>query len=121
MQWLVCREVCIPGKAHVALDMHVVDHAQPSALTGALGQAIQSLPAPLPAGMKVAVLGGRKDFVLTLTIGHRQDKAEFYPLDADQIANAAPQRVEATADGVRIHVPRTPELTTPTGNFTRRR
>ena len=29
VDWLVCREVCIPGKAHLGLDLQVVAGAPP--------------------------------------------------------------------------------------------
>jgi len=110
VQWLVCREVCIPGKAHLGLDLKVVPHGQTSPLSGVMGEAIQSLPKPVPQGMKISVLGGGTEFVITMVSGQRQDEAEFYPLDADQIVNAAPQIVEATSDGLRLHVQVAPEL-----------
>ena len=33
-------------------------------------------------------MGGKSDFVVTLTTGNRETNAEFYPFDQEQIANA---------------------------------
>ncbi|GGA61055.1 thiol:disulfide interchange protein DsbD [Edaphobacter acidisoli] len=110
VDWLVCREVCIPGKAHLGLDLNVVPGAAPAAPTGDLAQALSLIPRPPPSGTRFTITGGKSDFVLTLT-GRTANNAEFYPFDQEQIANAAPQTVEAVPGGVRLRVPRAPELT----------
>ena len=109
--WLVCREVCIPGKAHLGLDLNVMPGAQPGALVGALGDAIHHLPQPLPARMKVSVQGSKSDLVLTLTTGTAEEDAEFYPLDPDIILNAAEQDTKTLPDGIRLWAQRVPDAT----------
>jgi thiol:disulfide interchange protein len=116
VSWLVCAQVCIPGKAHLGLDLNV----QPGAagpgqepIVGALGEAMTLLPKPLPAGMKFAVRGDAQGFELTLVDGKREKDAEFYPFDKDPtdvIANAAVQKIESQSDGVRLYVKRSPDL-----------
>jgi thiol:disulfide interchange protein len=113
VNWLVCREVCIPGKAHLGLNLTVVPGpTAPAQPVGALGEALTLIPKPLPPDMKFTALGGKQDFVFTLTTGGRETDAEFYPFDQEQIANAADQRVESLPNGVRLRVARAPELTT---------
>jgi thiol:disulfide interchange protein len=110
--WLVCRESCIPGKAHLGLNLTVSpDATVPTQTVGALGEALTLLPQPLPPNAKLTVTGGKTDFVLTLTTGKRETNAEFYPFDQDQIANAAPQQIESLSDGVRLRVRRDDTLT----------
>jgi DsbC/DsbD-like thiol-disulfide interchange protein len=99
VSWLVCREVCIPGRAHLGLNLSVAPNAPSAQPTGALGEALSHLPKPLPSGVKFSVMGGKSDFVLTLITGHRETAAEFYPFDQDQIVNAAPQTVEPLSNG----------------------
>lgn len=112
VRWLVCREVCIPGKAHLGLNLTVAPGVNAAVQTvGALGEALTLIPKSLPADAKITVIGGKTDFVLTLTTGKRETDAEFYPSDAEQIINAADQPIEALPDGVRIRVKRAPELT----------
>jgi thiol:disulfide interchange protein len=113
VSWLVCREVCIPGKAHLGLDLTVSpDATAPAQTVGALGEALTLIPKPLPADAKFTVTGGKTDFVLALTTGNRETNAEFYPFDEDQIANAAPQQIEPLSDGVRLRVRRFEDLKT---------
>lgn len=111
VSWLVCREVCIPGKAHLGLNLSVAANAPPAQATGALGEALNLLPKPPPPGVKFSVTGGKSDFVLTLITGHREAAAEFYPFDQDEIVNAAPQTVEPLPNGVRLRVKRAEDLT----------
>ncbi len=113
INWLVCREVCIPGKAHLGLNLTVDPTATaPAQPVGALGEALTQIPGPLPSNAKLTVTGGQNDFVLTLITGKRETNAEFYPFNEEQIANAAPQRIESLSDGVRLRVRRAEELKT---------
>ena len=59
MNWLVCREVCIPGKAELKLPIGVADAGTPGKV---LAQALiqswqQKLPLPLPPDAKASFLG----------------------------------------------------------------
>ena len=74
VSWLVCREVCIPGKAHLGLDLKVVPGAsQARDPVGAVGEALKLLPRPLPEYAHLTVHGGRSDIVFTLITGDRED------------------------------------------------
>lgn len=123
VSWLVCGDVCVPGKAHLGLDLNV----QPGAPTpareprlGALGEAMTLLPKPLPSGSTFSATGDAKQFALTLIDGTRQKDADFFPYPdsaatddaapARAIANAPEQKVEPLQDGLRIYVQRSPEL-----------
>ena len=108
VSWLVCREVCIPGKAHLGLTLNVAPGSAPGPLVGALGQAVHDLPEPLPASAKFTVTGGAKDFLLTFDMGKPEGDAEFYPFDADQIVNADEQATDKLPNGIRVLVPRAP-------------
>ncbi|ADW69412.1 protein-disulfide reductase DsbD family protein [Granulicella tundricola] len=111
INWLVCREVCIPGKAHLGLTLNVAQNSPAGQPVGALGQALKLIPKPLPAGMSTAITAGRTDIILTLKGGSKETDAEFYPYDQDQILNAPDQDVVPTADGVSVRLKRAAELT----------
>jgi thiol:disulfide interchange protein DsbD len=114
--WLVCAQVCIPGKAHLGIDLTVQPGAPGPAqepLLGALGEAMTLLPKPLPADAKFTVVGDARRFALTLTDKQPVTDAEFYPYTqgaTDVIANAADQMIEAQRDGVRLFIKRSPDL-----------
>jgi thiol:disulfide interchange protein DsbD len=120
VSWLVCEKVCVPGKAHLGIDLTVKAGAPGPAqepLVGELGNSMRQLPVPLPAGAKFSAVGNDKEFILTLagvkSAGKQDADVEFYPFDhdpTDVIANAAEQKVDVLPDGVRIRVKRSPDL-----------
>jgi DsbC/DsbD-like thiol-disulfide interchange protein/cytochrome c biogenesis protein CcdA len=112
VHWLVCREVCIPGKAHLGIALNVQPGAPPAPSAGPIAEALDNIPRPLPAGHTFTVMGGKTDFVVTYKSGHPEADAEFYPFDPDQIQNAAEQQIEHLKDGIRLRIPRSTELTT---------
>jgi thiol:disulfide interchange protein DsbD len=110
VDWLVCASVCLPGKAHLGIDLDVVKGPLPEpAMVGALGSAITSLPQPLPSRMSVSAVGDAKQILVTLKTGSEEQDAEFYPFDEDVIANAADQPIQTLPDGVKIWLTRSPD------------
>ena len=111
VSYLVCASVCVPGKVHLGLDLNIDPHApQNPEHVGALGQALDQLPTDLEPRMHLTVNGGKHEFVLTLHTGDEETDAEFYPFDQDQIVNAGDQISEPISGGIRLRVPRDPEL-----------
>ncbi len=114
IRWLVCREVCIPGKAHLGLTLNVdkaAPVAPPANPVGALGEAMSLLPQPFPPNATITITGGKSGFLLTLIDGQREPDAEFYPADQDQIVNATEQEITGRPDGIALTLPRSPDLT----------
>ncbi|HEY0264823.1 MAG TPA: thioredoxin family protein [Granulicella sp.] len=110
VRWLVCREVCIPGRAHLGLTLNVTPNAPAPPMVGPIAEALSLLPKPLPAMDKFTVKGGKSEFVVTLTTGDKLTDAEFYPDDKEQIINAAEQEITALPDGIQLRIQRAPEL-----------
>jgi thiol:disulfide interchange protein/DsbC/DsbD-like thiol-disulfide interchange protein len=109
VSWIVCAQVCVPGKAHLGLNLSVAPGVTPAQPVGAIAEALTLIPGPLPAGASATVIGGKSDLVLTLITGKRETDAEFYPADQDQISNPADQTVEPLPNGVRLRIPRDPD------------
>jgi len=111
--WLVCSSVCLPGKAHLGIDLNVVPGPLPEPpLVGALGEALGKLPQPLPAHMSVSAIGDAKHIAVTLITGSHEEGAEFYPFDSLILQNAAPQPTQSLDNGVRVFLQRDPDSTT---------
>jgi thiol:disulfide interchange protein len=111
--WLVCREVCIPGKADLELTRTVADAAgapvEPDAsLYARLGG---KLPKPLPAGTKAGFVSTPSGFKLTVETGQRETEAAFFPADQDVIDNPAPQKVTPSAKGFTLEIKMDANLT----------
>ncbi len=114
VDWLVCREVCIPEKTELDLTRTVADHA-----TGAVSQAelqlIQRfealLPKAAPAGFKPVFEPEDGGFRLAVTTGRRETSAVFFPADQDVVDNPAPQIVTPTAKGLILELKKDANLT----------
>jgi thiol:disulfide interchange protein len=107
VSWLVCREVCIPGKAQLSADLPAL--AQPPAvdnLNAADAQLLDrfkdKLPEPLPAGDVAKFHAAANGFELTVQTGREEKSAAFFPLDQTVLANAAPQAVTPLRNGVSL-------------------
>jgi thiol:disulfide interchange protein DsbD len=114
VNWLVCREVCIPGKADLAFPLQVTAQAGPvDPARQVLFEHFRSrLPQPLPATSKAVFAATPTGFALAVT-GHPTAGAEFFPLDQSQIENAAPQPVTGVDGGVEIAIKKDESLHTP--------
>jgi thiol:disulfide interchange protein len=105
VDWLVCREVCIPGKADLQLMLQLFTSKPPviagSAQDAALMKRLAStLPQPLPENVKAVFQQTSEGFRLGIETGKRESTAQFFPSDQDWLANAAPQKATPTAKGV---------------------
>lgn len=94
---IVCREVCIPAKAHLTFSMPVrAGNPEPEPATKALfADAMRALPKPLPSGWSVSAreLKDSLELHVRTTPQIATDGAWFAPLNPEQIDNAAPQRI----------------------------
>ena len=101
MQWLVCREVCPPGKAFLGLDLDVVSKAS-DATNKLIAAAVQAEPVKTPDSVRVEVNATRNLLTLHVITGKSERFAEYYPLDDGSIRNAADQHITPSADGVTL-------------------
>jgi thiol:disulfide interchange protein DsbD len=115
VDWLVCREVCIPGKAELEEVRPVADHpvkAASLAADAALFKRLSSrLPKPLPASAKATFQPTPQGFRLAVETGRRETSALFFPADQDILDYPAPQKFTATAKGFTLDLKKDANLT----------
>jgi len=116
VSWLVCREVCIPGKAELGMRVQLAASNPPSATTSSVDETlwtngIASLPKPLPAGDHVVFQPTATGFRLGVEIGHRETRAAFFPSDQNVLDNPSPQHVTPTAKGLVLDLKKDASLT----------
>jgi thiol:disulfide interchange protein DsbD len=105
VDWLVCREVCIPGKAELEVTRQVVASSAASEPDNGPGAEIwkrlaERLPDALPAGDRAVFQPAQDGFHLIVETGKREMEAAFFPEDQDILDNPAPQKVTPTAKGL---------------------
>jgi len=105
VRWLACREVCIPGRQVVSVDLPVATAvARVAANAGLFSEAQERLPRPFPATARARILSAKGRFLVRLWLGHSASGAVFFPFDANQIDNAAAQQMQPLPDGMQIIV-----------------
>ena len=116
VKWVVCREVCIPGKTDVALSLPVRRTA-PLRSSALFDEARKRIPQPAPDGWRVRARTEKDVFVLSIETGQPIARAEFFPLEEQQIENAAPQPAAALPRGVRLRLKKSGQLLKPLPNL----
>jgi DsbC/DsbD-like thiol-disulfide interchange protein len=112
---LVCREMCIPGKAQVSLTLPIraVAPATDNKTKELFIATRKSLPRVTPASWKFRATDTSGAFVLTGMMGRPVKQATFYPLVESQIDNAAEQKMEPAAGGFRLTLKKSDQLLKP--------
>jgi thiol:disulfide interchange protein/DsbC/DsbD-like thiol-disulfide interchange protein len=109
VDWLVCRERCIPGKAELEVQRSVwggmyeipyYPRTLDSLFLGRTSRSLPKIPKPLPASVKAIFQTTPAGFRLTVETGQRETSATFFPSDQDILDNPAPQKLTPTANGL---------------------
>lgn len=107
-QWLVCKDVCIPGEARLAIELPVTAAGAPAAgrsAQAALFDAMASrIPDPVtPLSARLHREGGMLSLVFATPNGiDTIARAEFFPYAEAVVSPPAPQPLLRTGDGWRV-------------------
>jgi thiol:disulfide interchange protein DsbD len=108
LRYLICRDVCIPGRTKVSLPTLLSGDAAKSAGRRDLFTETRARwPKTMPATWSVSATTDGRQITVSLQTGTSESAVTFYPLEADQIDNVAPQAVTPTARGAQITLQRT--------------
>jgi thiol:disulfide interchange protein DsbD len=115
VDWLVCRERCIPGKAELEVSRTVLDQADKAGAAGAdsalFSRFVARIPKPLPAGFKVGFEPAKEGLRLTVETGRKEAEGAFFPADQDIVDNPSVQKLTATAKGLTLDLKKDANLT----------
>jgi len=112
LTWLVCRDVCVPGKGDVVIFLPVQRTAlAPDPESHKAFQAARArLPKPAPRAWDATATSEKDAFVVTIQGASASPGMLFFPLDADEIDNAAPQKISKYPGGVRLELKKSEQL-----------
>lgn len=110
VKYIVCREMCIPGKAHLRLAAPPGDWARWHALFEATRR---QLPRPAPAEWKISATSKDSQFILSVRGGPQLRSASFVPLEANEIDNSSPQVLASDGGGFRLTLKKSDQLLKP--------
>src|SRR5262249_15111985 len=100
VKYIVCREMCIPGKAHLTL-------TPPPGGDGGKWHALfeqtrQQLPRRAPLGWKVSVESNKSHFIVSIRTGSQVQSASFFPINSGEIDNSSAQDFTSNRTGFRL-------------------
>ncbi len=109
VSWLVCREVCIPGKAELGMRVLLTASAPASATTSSVDETlwkrgIATLPTQLPATSAAIFQATPTGFRLGISTGRRETGAVFFPVDQNIIDNPSSQKLTPTKGGLVLEL-----------------
>jgi len=120
VDWLVCREVCIPGKAELEVPAQIVEAPIKGKISkGDISSAgdediykrfIGKLPESLPTSAKATFAPTADGFKLALTTGQRETEAQFFPAEQNILSNPAAQTVTPTTNGLVLDLKKDPNI-----------
>lgn len=108
IRWLVCREVCIPGRGHVSASLPA-SSAQAGEGATVIRDAEQKLPRAMPAAWKLFATQQNGTLLLNIRAGHGLNVADFIPAEPLQIENSVRPTVHKFSTGAQITVKPDPQ------------
>lgn len=104
VSWLVCREVCLPGKTDLDVSRKIDQSGSAAAPVQPdrqiFDRLIGRLPKPLPPSASAVFAGTPEGMKLAVLIGKKTTGAEFFPFEKEIIHNPAAQVAQPTDKGV---------------------
>jgi DsbC/DsbD-like thiol-disulfide interchange protein len=112
---LVCREMCIPGKAQLSLTLPVKSQPPlPDARAAKwFAAARKALPQAAPPNWRASGADAGDAIVLTLKISRQVTQANFFPLAESQVKDAAPQQFAPLPGGFQLTLRKSDQLLKP--------
>ncbi len=110
--WVVCRDVCVPGRGNVqiAVPLSAADLASAASWRAAIDAARARVPQPAPASWSARAVSDGDAFVLTVDTGRPEQAASFFPMNVSQVDDSAPRRFESRPRGFRLTLRKSNEL-----------
>src|SRR5271155_3570879 len=102
VKYVVCREICIPGKAHLALALPLTNDAQAREWHEQFEQARKEIPKPAPAAWKISARAAQNNLILSIAGAPQTKSATFFPQAAGIIENSAPQVLATDRAGIHL-------------------
>ncbi len=103
LRWLACHDICVPQRSQLHIPIHIANDASADSAAQLLLQtAAEWIPRPLPRRYHPAVTGTADTIQLTLVSTQPIRQAEFFPDEAEQIDDSAPQTLTSSAGVLRL-------------------
>ncbi len=113
LKWLMCKDMCLPGSANVAIafPLAMLDRARLPSWKADIDRARAAVPGPAPAAWRATARSAGDRFIVDVVTGERTAEGLFFPLEVSQVDDSAPQTVTPLANGVRFALRKSDQLT----------
>jgi len=111
VKYVVCSEICIPGKAHLTLSVPTPNDL--AARKALFERTRAELPKAMPPDWRANATSDKNNFTLLIHGASLEHSATFFPLTPGQIENSAPQKFESLADGFRLTLKKSDQFVAP--------
>jgi DsbC/DsbD-like thiol-disulfide interchange protein/cytochrome c biogenesis protein CcdA len=120
VRWLVCKDICIPGKANLELSVPVHEGAAIANATWAplFEVTTKMLPTPAPSNWKLS--GSLDQDYFKVSVGGISDKisgVSFFPSSGDEIDHATPIKTDVGHGLIRLQLKRSDRLANEVDHF----
>jgi thiol:disulfide interchange protein/DsbC/DsbD-like thiol-disulfide interchange protein len=106
--WLVCKDICIPETADVAITLPVTENPAPSAQASLFTEYDANAVTPFPGNVTYALTDGQLTLVLPLSsLPEKVRTATFFPRQYNAFDYAAPQDMSQDASLLYLAIRRT--------------
>jgi thiol:disulfide interchange protein len=111
VEWLVCKETCLPGKAQ--LDLAILTQPKPNIdLQGLFDEIRREMPVRIPMILvKVRLNDGFLEF--SISNAPEVGSSSFFPADGDYVDEFQPAKTEKTGNQLVIKIPLKPKAKVP--------
>lgn len=113
VKYVVCREICIPGKSHLALALPSGNSAQAGEWRALFEKAEKQIPKPPPRAWKLSAKAAQNNLTLTIQSAPAPKSAVFLPQNANIIENSAPQVLATEPGGFHLNLKASDQATRP--------
>ena len=111
LHWLVCHDICIPQRSDLSAPISIANATNVDGAARLLLQsAAECVPKPLPSRFHPTVTSSPESLRLDLASSAPITTVEFFPSEAEQIENAAPQAFTTRAGVLHLTLKKSENL-----------
>lgn len=112
VRWLICKDVCVSDETTlgIAWPLAARDKELAAQWEADIQAARRAVPKAAPGSWKVSARVEGEEVLLTVVADRPLASAVFFPLEAGQIENAAPQQVSANGRELRLRMRKSERL-----------
>lgn len=112
VKWLICKDICIPGQARLALTLPVpdADKGRVANWRQQIEESRRRVPPAAPATWRATATSSASEFVVTVRMDKPASGAAFFPLETSQVDDAAPQNVAASGNELVLRLKKSESL-----------